>query len=46
MFTARVALFSEGSNDRVACAMCGKSQTKEKSNNGAPVIQGQKFSAK
>ncbi|CAF9938682.1 MAG: hypothetical protein HETSPECPRED_001153 [Heterodermia speciosa] len=29
-----------------ACAMCGKSQNKEKSNNGAPVIQGQKFSAK
>jgi len=29
-----------------ACAMCGKSQSKEKSTNGAPVIQGQKFSAK
>ena len=30
----------------VACAVCGKSQNKEKSSTGAPVIQGQKFSAK
>ncbi|KAL8829537.1 MAG: hypothetical protein Q9191_001964 [Dirinaria sp. TL-2023a] len=29
-----------------ACAMCGKSLTKEKSNSGGPVIQGQRFSAK
>ncbi|KAI9845261.1 MAG: hypothetical protein M1837_005017 [Sclerophora amabilis] len=29
-----------------ACAMCGKSQSKEKSSSGAPAVQGQKFSAK
>ncbi|KAI4134537.1 MAG: hypothetical protein LQ347_001438 [Umbilicaria vellea] len=29
-----------------ACAMCGKGLSKEKSTDGAPVVQGQKFSAK
>ena len=29
----------------VACAVCGKSQSKEKSD-GAPVVQAQRFSAK
>jgi len=29
-----------------ACAVCGKSLSKEKSKNGAPAVQGQRFSAK
>ncbi|KAI9675324.1 MAG: hypothetical protein M1817_001227 [Caeruleum heppii] len=29
-----------------ACAMCGKSLTKDKSTGGAPIVQGQRFSAK
>ncbi|KAA6414049.1 MAG: hypothetical protein FRX48_02411 [Lasallia pustulata] len=29
-----------------ACAMCGKGLSKEKATDGAPVVQGQKFSAK
>ncbi|KAI9760973.1 MAG: 54S ribosomal protein L17 mitochondrial [Chaenotheca gracillima] len=29
-----------------ACSMCGKSQNKEKSASGGPVVQGQRFSAK
>jgi len=38
----------ESSADKLqlACAMCGKSLTKEKSSSSELVVQGQKFSAK
>lgn len=36
----------KSANGKIACAMCGKSLSKQKATEGAPVVQGQKFSAK
>ncbi|MCJ1465509.1 hypothetical protein MMC07_004127 [Pseudocyphellaria aurata] len=35
-----------GADEVSACAMCGKSQSKEASTGKAPIVQGQRFSAK